>query len=40
MATPLSLDTVRRGDGTLVLRATGELDLSNVDAFRDALGRR
>ena len=26
-----------RGDGTLVLRATGELDLSNVDAFRDAL---
>lgn len=37
MATPLSLDTVRRGDGTLVLRATGELDLSNVDAFRDAL---
>lgn len=37
MATPLSLDTDRRGDGTLVLSATGELDLSNIDAFSDAL---
>ena len=37
MATPLSLDTDRRDDGTLVLSATGELDLSNIDAFTGAL---
>lgn len=37
MPTALSLETARRGDGTLVLRAIGELDLSNLDTFRDAL---
>jgi anti-anti-sigma factor len=37
MATPLSLDTGRRDDGAPVLRASGELDLSNLDAFTDAL---
>jgi anti-anti-sigma factor len=37
MATPLRLDTDRRADGVLVLSASGEIDLSNVDAFTDAL---
>jgi anti-anti-sigma factor len=37
MATPLSLAIDSRDDGTLMLRATGELDLSNIDAFADAL---
>lgn len=37
MSTPLTLDTVRRSDGKLVLIATGEIDLSNVDAFSQAL---
>ncbi|OBK43288.1 STAS domain-containing protein [Mycobacterium sp. 1081908.1] len=37
MATSLSLDTARRNDGRLVLTATGEIDLSNVDAFNQAL---
>lgn len=37
MPTSLILETARRGDGTLVLRAAGELDLSNVDAFTHAL---
>ena len=36
MATPLSLTTDSRDDGSLVLRATGEIDLSNVDAFAEA----
>ncbi|MGE2720290.1 STAS domain-containing protein [Mycolicibacterium celeriflavum] len=44
MPTPLRLRTDRRSDGTVVVAATGELDLSNVDAFTDALaaaaGRR
>ncbi|MDT5010405.1 MAG: hypothetical protein QOH57_2022 [Mycobacterium sp.] len=37
MATPLNLDIDRRDDGTTVLVATGELDLSNVDVFTHAL---
>jgi anti-anti-sigma factor len=37
MVTPLSLTTDSRDDGSLVLRATGELDMSNVDAFSEAL---
>jgi anti-anti-sigma factor len=37
MATPLSLGTTQRGDGTPVLHAAGELDLSNIDRFRHAL---
>nr|WP_090344137.1 STAS domain-containing protein [Mycolicibacterium malmesburyense]CRL75413.1 anti-sigma-factor antagonist [Mycolicibacterium malmesburyense] len=37
MPTPLRLRTDRRSDGTVVVCATGELDLSNVGAFTDAL---
>jgi anti-anti-sigma factor len=37
MATPLSLSADRRDDGTYVLTASGEIDLSNIDAFTDAL---
>jgi anti-anti-sigma factor len=37
MSTPLTLSTGRRDDGTLVLTATGEIDLSNVDTFNQAL---
>jgi anti-anti-sigma factor len=37
MATPLSLNTVRRGDGSVVVTATGEIDLSNIDEFTGAL---
>ncbi|MDT5095209.1 MAG: hypothetical protein QOH60_4572 [Mycobacterium sp.] len=37
MATPLRLDTHRRDDGALVLTAVGELDLSNIEAFTQAL---
>lgn len=37
MATPLTLDTDQRDDGTAVLIAAGEIDLSNVAAFTDAL---
>lgn len=37
MATPLSISTVRREGGSLVLTATGEIDLSNVDTFAGAL---
>lgn len=37
MATPLSLNTTERGDGTRVLTAAGEIDLSNIDAFTGAL---
>jgi anti-anti-sigma factor len=36
MSTSLTLDTVRR-DGKLVLIAAGEIDLSNVDTFTQAL---
>jgi anti-anti-sigma factor len=37
MPTALTLDTARSSDGVLVLTATGEIDLSNVDSFDDAL---
>jgi anti-anti-sigma factor len=37
MATLLTLDTARDGDGKLVLTAAGEIDLSNIDAFDRAL---
>ncbi|EUA05636.1 hypothetical protein I547_2243 [Mycobacterium kansasii 824] len=44
MTTPLTLSTERRSDGTPVLIAVGEIDMSNVDAFasalREAVGRR
>lgn len=38
MATPLELRTDRRDDGTTVVIAAGELDLSNVAEFSEALG--
>jgi anti-anti-sigma factor len=37
MPTSLNLETARSNDGTLVLTATGEIDLSNIDAFDQAL---
>jgi len=37
MPTSLNLATVRRSDGKVVLTATGEIDLSNIDAFNEAL---
>ena len=37
MATPLSLNTHQRDDGTFVVVATGEIDLSNLDSFAEAL---
>lgn len=37
MSTSLTLDTVRRTDGKLVLVAVGEIDLSNIEAFDRAL---
>ena len=37
MTTSLTLDTARRNDGKLVLIAAGEIDLSNIDAFNQAL---
>lgn len=37
MATPLQLRTDRRDDGALVLVAAGELDLSNIGVFSDAI---
>ncbi len=37
MATSLTLETVRRGDGKLALTATGEIDPSNIEAFDQAL---
>ena len=37
MPTSLTLETARNSDGTLVLTATGEIDLSNIDAFDQAL---
>lgn len=38
MSTLLTLDTTRRDDGKLVLTAAGEIDLSNIDSFSQALG--
>ncbi|VEG43897.1 anti-anti-sigma regulatory factor [Mycolicibacterium flavescens] len=44
MPAPLTVRTARRVDGTVVLSAAGELDLSNIDTFTeaiaDAVGRR
>jgi anti-anti-sigma factor len=37
MQTSLTLDTARRKDGKLLLMAEGEIDLSNIDAFKQAL---
>ena len=37
MTTSLTLDTARRNDGQLVLTAAGEIDMSNIDAFDQAL---
>lgn len=37
MAATLSLNTQERDDGTFVLMATGEIDLSNIDSFAEAL---
>ena len=37
MTTPLSLDTGRRADDSVVLTVTGEIDLSNVASFDLAL---
>jgi hypothetical protein len=38
MATPLELSTRRSLDGTPVVTAVGEIDMSNADRFSDALG--
>lgn len=37
MTTPLTLDTGRRIDGNFVLVVAGEIDLSNIDSFNQAL---
>ena len=37
MAALLTLDTARSDDGKLVLIAEGEIDLSNIDTFTQAL---
>ena len=37
MQTSLILDTARRKDGKLRLNAEGEIDLSNIDTFKQAL---
>jgi anti-anti-sigma factor len=37
MSTLLALDTARSDDGKLVLIAAGEIDLSNIDTFTNAL---
>ncbi|BFU45329.1 STAS domain-containing protein [Krasilnikovia sp. MM14-A1004] len=39
MSAALSLATGRRPDGTLVVTATGEIDMSNADAFSRALAQ-
>jgi len=39
MATSLELATHRGPDGTPVVTAVGEIDMSNADRFRDALGQ-
>ncbi|OMC39229.1 STAS domain-containing protein [Mycobacterium sp. IS-1264] len=38
MPASLTLDTARDDDGKLVLSAAGEIDLSNIDTFDQALG--
>lgn len=37
MPTSLTLDTARCSDGKLTLTAAGEIDLSNIDVFKQAL---
>lgn len=37
MSTLLTIDTARSNDGKLVLTASGEIDLSNIDRFTHAL---
>lgn len=37
MATPLSITTDHRDDGTVVVVATGEIDMSNIDQFTGAI---
>jgi anti-sigma B factor antagonist len=37
MTTQLTLNTVRRADGSHVLEAVGEIDMSNVDVFAAAI---
>ncbi|HEX3649278.1 MAG TPA: STAS domain-containing protein [Pseudonocardiaceae bacterium] len=39
MTTPLTLSAECRDDGTAVLTATGEIDLSNIDTFSEALAQ-
>jgi anti-sigma B factor antagonist len=39
MATSLELSTRRGPDGTPVVTAVGEIDMSNADKFRDALSQ-
>jgi len=39
MTTPLTLSTGQRPDGTAVLTAVGEIDMSNAGQLRDALDR-
>ncbi|HEX4257981.1 MAG TPA: STAS domain-containing protein [Streptosporangiaceae bacterium] len=39
MTTPLTLSTDQRPDGTAVLTAVGEIDMSNASQLRDALDR-
>jgi anti-sigma B factor antagonist len=38
VATSLELSTGRDADGTPVVTAVGEIDMSNADRFRDTLG--
>lgn len=38
MSTQLRVDTERRADGRVVLRAVGEIDASNMAVFAEALG--
>ena len=38
MATPLELSTRAGADGIPVVTVAGEIDMSNADRFRDALG--
>jgi anti-anti-sigma factor len=37
MSTTLTLDTARSKDGDFALTAVGEIDMSNIDAFNQAL---
>lgn len=37
MSMPLTFETARRDDGGRVLSAAGEIDMSNIDALREAL---